>query len=158
MADRGQSTVPKRERERRLEAARALCRQKGVVLTATRALVLRAAVGLGTHPTADEVFAAARRGDPGIGRASVYRALEFLAAAGVIGRASHTGVAVRYDVVPARHHHLVCLRCDAIIDFDDEGLDRLPVPDLSGLGFTVTDVQVQLRGLCRACRKKEEKR
>jgi Fe2+ or Zn2+ uptake regulation protein len=150
--------VPKRERARRLETAHALCRQKGVVLTAPRSLVLEAAIGLGTHPTADEVHAAAHREDPRIGRATVYRALEAFVAAGVFTKASHTGVAVRYDSVPARHHHLVCLRCDRIIDLTDERLDAVPVPDTSSLGFSVSDVQVQFRGLCRDCLKKEEEK
>lgn len=158
MADPSQPHVPKRERARRLEAARALCRRKGVVLTAPRALVLEAAIGLGTHPTADEVHAAVHRKEPGIGRATVYRALEAFVAAGVFTKASHTGVAVRYDAIPARHHHLVCLRCDRIIDLFDGGLDGVAVPDVSGLGFSVTDIQVQLRGLCRACQTKEEEK
>jgi Fur family peroxide stress response transcriptional regulator len=73
-----------------------------------------------------------------------------------VGKASHPGRAVRYDSHTETHHHLVCVRCDAVIDFTDERLDALPVPDTSRLGFEVSGVQVQLRGICRECREREE--
>jgi Fe2+ or Zn2+ uptake regulation protein len=86
----------------------------------------------------------------------VYRALESLARVGVITKACHPGKTVRYDSRTETHHHLVCLRCDVVIDITDERLDALPVPDTSRLGFEVSDFRVQLRGICRRCRGQEE--
>jgi Fe2+ or Zn2+ uptake regulation protein len=96
------------------------------------------------------------RRDPGVSRATVYRALESLARMGVITKACHPGKAVRYDSRTETHHHLVCLHCDEVIDITDERLDALPVPDTSALGFQVSDFRVQLRGTCRRCRELEE--
>ena len=62
---------------------------------------------------------------------------------------------VRYDRVLTRHHHLVCDRCNAMIDFVDEALDELPLPNTSPLGFQVRDYRVQVRGICAACREEE---
>ncbi len=148
----GRPGDPGSDRALRRQAARAGGRETGLALTPVRALVLRTVEALGTHPTADEVHAAVLRRRKGIGRATVYRALEFLAAAGVLTKASHTGVGVRYDARTARHHHLVCLKCDRVIDFFDGRLDAVPVPDTAALGFSVSDIQVQLRGVCRDCR------
>ncbi len=44
------------------------------------------------------------------------------------------------------------------VDIADAGLDALSLPDTSGFGFEVKDFRVQLRGLCRSCRKKEDKK
>jgi len=96
------------------------------------------------------------RRDPGVARATVYRTLESLARIGVITKACHPGKAIRYDSLTETHHHLVCLRCDTVIDIADERLDALPVPDTSSFGFEITDFRVQLRGLCRRCRELEE--
>ena len=49
----------------------------------------------------------------------------------------------------------VCLGCDRVVDISDERLDSLEVPDTSPFGFEVSDVRVQLRGICRHCREEE---
>jgi Fe2+ or Zn2+ uptake regulation protein len=132
------------------------CASHGVELTRPRLVVLEALAALDTHPTADEVHAEARRRSPRLGRATVYRTLELLARHGVLSRASHHGPAVCYDARPERHHHLVCLGCERIVDLADPRLDRVPVPDVSALGFRVADVSVHVRGLCGPCRRKRK--
>jgi Fur family peroxide stress response transcriptional regulator len=141
---------------RRIEDSRRLCREHGLPLTAQRMAVLEAVLDLDNHPSADQVHEAVARLDPGVSRATVYRALESLARVGIITKACHPGKAIRYDSRSETHHHLVCLRCDGIIDITDERLDALPVPDTSGYGFEVSDFRVQLRGICRRCRELEE--
>lgn len=142
---------------RRLERMEAACRAQGLTLTPSRRVVLETLATLGTHPTADEVFATAAVREPGIGRATVYRALENFAQVGAVAKAAHMGTAVRYDSDASRHHHLVCTRCDAIIDFRDPGFDAIAPPDTSSWGFSVSEVQVQFRGTCQDCLNKEEK-
>jgi Fur family peroxide stress response transcriptional regulator len=134
-----------------------LCRERDLPLTELRRAILETVLSLDTHPTADEVLEAAARRHPGIGRATVYRALESFASVGILSKACHPGAAVRYDARRARHHHLICTRCERIVDVADEGFERLEMPDVSGLGFVVSDWQVQLRGICASCRKKENR-
>jgi Fe2+ or Zn2+ uptake regulation protein len=148
--------MDRQTRLRRFEDSRRLCRERGLPLTAQRESVLEAVLGLDNHPTADQVHEAVARKDPGVSRATVYRALESLVGVGAINKACHPGKAIRYDSRTETHHHLVCLRCDEVIDITDERLDALPVPDTSGYGFEVSDFRVQLRGICRRCRELEE--
>ena len=145
-----------RTKQSRIDEFRRLCQERGEPLTEQRLLVLEAVLDLDNHPTADQVHEAVARRDPRVSRATVYRALESLARIGVVARASHPGRAVRYDSRIEAHHHMICTRCDAVIDFTDERLDALPLPDTSRLGFEVSGVQVQLRGICRRCRELEE--
>jgi Fe2+ or Zn2+ uptake regulation protein len=76
---------------------------------------------------------------------------------GLVRKACHPGAAARYDGRRERHHRLVCLRCERVEDLCDPALDGVPVPDVSALGFHVTDVQVHLHGLCGRCSRKTTK-
>jgi len=146
-----------RAKEERLEELTRFCRAQGLTLTPQRRAILRAVLHADDHPTADRVHAALARRRFRVSRATVFRTLESFARLGVISKACHPGSAVRYDRRTDRHHHLVCLRCDRVIDISDARLDALPVPDTRRFGFVVSDFSVQLRGICKECRKQEDK-
>jgi Fe2+ or Zn2+ uptake regulation protein len=143
--------------DERIEARRPVLGERGLVLTPQRRAVLRAVLDLDEHPTADRVHAVLRRRRARVSRATVFRTLEALSRAGVIAKASHHGMASRYDGRIDPHHHLVCTHCDRVIDICDSRLDALPVPDTRRLGFVVSDFQVHLRGTCKQCREQEER-
>jgi Fur family peroxide stress response transcriptional regulator len=136
----------------RMRAFEATCRSQGIRLTYQRRVILEAVLDLDDHPTADRVFETVAVRTPGISRTTVYRTLETLVRIGVITKAHHPSSVARYDARLDTHHHLVCQRCDAVIDLADPRLDELPVPDTSRFGFEVLGVSVQLRGICRGCR------
>lgn len=143
-------------RQERLRVFEQTCRDRGLPVTVQRRTILEAVLDAQDHPSADRVNVEVARRTPGISRATVYRTLETLVRMGIITRACHPGRGVRYDNRLEIHHHLVCLRCDTMIDISDPRLDALPIPDTSAEGFEVSDHRVQLRGLCRSCRELEE--
>jgi Fur family peroxide stress response transcriptional regulator len=149
--------VKSAEKERRIREFRRLCAEHGERVTVQRSIILETVLDLDNHPSADQIFKAVEPRLPGIARTTVYRTLEHLAAMGVITKACHPGRVARYDPRLELHHHLVCLRCDEFIDFEDDGLNRLEIPDASDFGFEVNDYRVQLRGICKSCREKETK-
>lgn len=140
----------------RLATYARLCRERGLRNTVQKRAILEGLLDLDTHPTADEVHERVTREFPEISRTTVYRALEGFARLGLITKACHPGNATRYDTNIGLHHHLVCLHCDAIVDISDPALDALILPDTSDLDFEVRDFRVQLRGVCRRCRKKRK--
>jgi len=73
----------------------------------------------------------------------------------LITKTCHPGGVARYDGRIDIHHHLICQRCNIVIDIDDEKLNALEVPDTSAFDFEVSDFRVQLRGVCKKCRDKE---
>jgi len=148
--------VEVQDKKSRLEVFERLCREQGLPLTLQRRLVLESFLDLDDHPTADQIHAAVACRSPEVSRTTVYRTLETLDRMGVITKLCHPGRVVRYDRRTDLHHHLVCLRCDQVMDFADAGLDGLPVPDTSAQGFEVRDCRVQLRGICSRCRDTEE--
>jgi Fe2+ or Zn2+ uptake regulation protein len=143
------------EKTERIELFRRLCRDRGERFTVQRRMILEAVLDLDDHPAADQIYDAVRDLLPGIARPTVYRTLEHLARMGVITKACHPGRITRYDSRIDLHHHLVCLRCSQIVDFEDPGLDGLKLPDTSDNGFAVSDYRVQLRGVCRSCRDRD---
>jgi Fur family peroxide stress response transcriptional regulator len=142
----------------RLEEFKRFCRERGWSFTPQRRAILEAVLERDSHPRADDVYEVLARRRVRVSRATVFRTLESLAQHGLIAKASHPGSSVRYDGRTDRHHHLVCTRCERVIDLSDARLDALPLPDTQRFGFVVSDHQVQLRGTCRECRKQEGKR
>jgi Fur family peroxide stress response transcriptional regulator len=141
----------------RIELFMQLCREQGERCTVQRRVILEVILDLDNHPTADQVYDAVKNRLPGIAKPTVYRALEHLARMGVITKACHPGRVTRYDSRIDRHHHLVCLHCNQFVDFEDEALDSLEIPDTSGVGFEVSDFRVQLRGICSSCQEQARK-
>ena len=144
-------------KKRRMEEFRQRCRENGVPFTQQRRIILEAVLDMDTHPTADDVYSSPVVRRAAISRATVYRTLENLAQLGAITKACHAGGKIRYDRRTEIHHHLVCLRCDAVEDISDAKLDSISIPDTSAFEFDVKDFRVQLRGLCRRCRNTEDK-
>jgi len=136
------------------------CRAAGMRVTAQRRAIFEVLVGNGQHPTAEEVFRAARRKARGLSLATVYNTLETLHSLGELGRLRLPGggprdatkgtgtTADRFDSETRPHHHFRCERCDRVFDaFGD-----LPLPQLEGLeGCQVSRVELSLAGRCSAC-------
>ncbi len=142
------------ERLRKLEE---LCRERGIPLTTQRRTVLEVLLRRSDHPTADLIFEAVKARNSRISRRTVYRVLETLAELGLIRRVHHPGAAARFDAKTYRHHHLVCTRCNKVIDLENADLDSIALPKGKPHGFDVRDFSVQLMGICPQCRQKKTK-
>lgn len=134
-----------------LEEAEQICRRHGLPLTVQRRIILEALAPRTDHPTADQILVDVRARAPEISRTTVYRVLEALVRVEVARKVCHPGAAARYEIVRDRHHHLVCLACGRMTDFEDPRLDQLPLPDSKAYGFELTDYSIQFRGTCASC-------
>lgn len=140
----------------RVNEFRDLCRQEGIPFTAQRRTTYEVLLAHDDHPTADQVFDEVRAALPDVSRMTVYRVLDLLVSIGLAKKVCHPGTAVRFDPNLRRHHHLVCLRCNKLIDFQENSLNSLEVPRAAlRHGFGVNDYSVQFRGICAECRGKE---
>jgi Fur family transcriptional regulator, ferric uptake regulator len=91
---------------------------------------------------------------PGVGRATVYRALEQLETIGLVQRVELGGDAAGYERLDPKghhHHHIVCERCGRVVAFEDEELERAIVALAQRPDFTVSSHEVTLRGECASC-------
>lgn len=104
--------------------------------------------------SAQEIAEGVREGGAGIGIASVYRALEQLAAEGLVQRVELGEGGARYEaVVPGgeHHHHAICERCGRLTPFEDGRLERAIVGLTERLGHSLRAHDVLIRGECERC-------
>src|ERR1043165_5479925 len=94
-------------------------------LTRQRRAGLPGGAGSREHPTAGEIFAAARKRLPSISFATVYNSLKYLKEAGLIREINFGKGSSPYDRETARHDHAVCSRCGKLVDFDLEETAKL---------------------------------
>ena len=105
------------------------------------------------HPTAMEVFHAARKKMPGISFATVYNSLRYLKDAGLIREIASFGKsASRYDSETYRHDHAVCSECGKLVDFDLPETVELMRSAARASRFKAETVHLTLVGLCPKCR------
>lgn len=138
----------------RIEEFERVCRQRRLPVTTQRRAVFEEVLGRTDHPTADQVYDALKGRLHGLSRTTVYRTLETLVQLGVITKICHPGSAVRFDPKTRQHHHLVCLECEKVIDWEANPLDKVRWPDVRGLGFEIRDYHVHFRGVCADCRER----
>ena len=93
---------------------------------------------------------------PEVGRATVYRTLAQLVNAGLVCRVLLEGSGLHYQVAPQRHHHhLVCIRCDKVIDVESCEVSEFTETIALRHGFAPLTHRLEVYGLCADCQKRE---
>jgi Fur family transcriptional regulator, peroxide stress response regulator len=122
-------------------------------LTRQRDAVLQVIREREDHPTANEIFQAARLRLPTISYATVYNSLRFLKEAGLVHEIKFGDSASRYDREIGRHDHAICSRCGKLVDFDLPQAADLIAAAARKSKFKAESVHLTLRGVCPDCRK-----
>jgi Fur family transcriptional regulator, peroxide stress response regulator len=122
------------------------------VLTRQRKVVLDVVQSGDTHPTAAEIFEAARKAMPSISFATVYNSLRYLKQAGLVREVAFGSGASRYDRETERHDHAICSACGTLVDFDLPGTMELIRSAARASRFKAESVHLTLVGLCPDCR------
>jgi Fur family transcriptional regulator, peroxide stress response regulator len=125
------------------------------VLTRQRKVVLDVVRSGDSHPTAGEVFEAARQAMPGISFATVYNSLRYLKQAGLVREVAFGSGASRYDRETERHDHAICSACGTLVDFDLPGTVGLIRSAARASRFKAESVHLTLIGLCPRCRERD---
>ena len=106
------------------------------------------------HLSADDLFDLVRREDAGIGRATVYRTLQWMVEAGIARKVDFGEGRSRFE--PSyrhpRHFHLICTRCHTSSEFLSSDVESLMEEIASARRFSPTQTVVQIYGVCEACR------
>ena len=125
------------------------------VLTRQRKIVLDVIQAGDTHPTAGEVFEAARKLMPAISFATVYNSLRYLKQEGLVREVAFGSGASRYDRETDRHDHAICSACGTLVDFDLPGTVELIRAAARASRFKAESVHLTLVGLCERCREQK---
>ncbi len=136
-----------------LQRAERLCRTRGARLTALRRRVLELVWGshepIGAYALLDRMAQGATRPAP----ITVYRALDFLQAHGLIHRVESLNAYVGCEH-PGQGHgsqFLICRGCRVVAEIHDARLDRALERTATEGGFDLAEQRVELEGWCRHC-------
>jgi Fur family ferric uptake transcriptional regulator len=115
-----------------------------------------------SHLSAKEIYDALHRAYPGIGLSTIYRTLELLFQLGLIRKLSSGDGQSRYELktqdLEGHHHHLICLGCGRIIDYQDFAEEELQLIKKTEkvlakkYNFLIKDHKIEFFGLCEKCR------
>ena len=91
-------------------------------------------------------------------RSTIYRSLEALEQSGLI-KSSMIKWVRRYelgDKLAPHHHHLTCIKCQNVIDFDSSKLEKRLDLIASDYGYELMSHVVELRGICNDCKEQTD--
>ncbi len=107
------------------------------------------------HMSSEDIYTVLRAKYPDIGQATVYRALLLLEKMHLIRKTDLQDGCTRYELCDNKghaHHHLICSRCGAVIDMEDDLLEELENQIYVKKHFTVENHSVKFFGCCEKCR------
>jgi Fur family ferric uptake transcriptional regulator len=106
------------------------------------------------HISADDLFERVHREAAGIGRATVYRTLQWMLDAGIARKVDFGEGRSRFE--PSyrhpRHFHLICTTCHSSSEFLSSDVESLMEEIAAARNFSATQSVVQIYGTCEACR------
>ncbi|MDS1030813.1 transcriptional repressor [Bacillota bacterium LX-D] len=128
---------------------------KDYKVTPQRQVILKAFLeNAQQHLSAEEVYKIVKGSHPEIGLATVYRTLDLFADLDVLQKIQFGDGKSRYefnDQEVHHHHHLICLRCGYVEEFEDDLLETLEAAINRKKNFEIVDHQLKFYGFCRKC-------
>lgn len=130
-------------------------KKSGVKPSLQRIAILDYLLSHATHPAVDEIYETLVKDIPTLSRTTVYNTLHLFAENGLATQMALDEQRVRFDGNVSPHAHFHCRCCQKIFD--------LPLPpempmagEALSEGLKVEQVEVNYRGLCAECQKKQE--
>ena len=141
---------------RGLDRFRSVLRARELKLSKVRDAVARCALQRSGHFCVEDLVRALQ--DEGIQEAhlaTVYRAMPLLVDAGLVQATAAPGDSQQYEVVFEReqHHHLMCLECGRMLEFQSPALEALQREIAARYGFQLDGRASELHGRCKDCRR-----
>ena len=129
----------------------------GCRLTPQRLAMLRILSKSAGHPSAEQIYAQIRADYPTTSRATIYKTLTLLKNMGEVFELTFASEGSRYDGnKPYPHPHVICTRCNQILDPELEGVAGIAQEIARQTGYQITHQQVNFFGLCPRCQKERQ--
>jgi Fur family transcriptional regulator, ferric uptake regulator len=132
------------------EPWRAYLRKKRLKTTQQREAIVDAFLRSSGHVALDELLISARKRNPGVGLATVYRTVKLLEEAGLAHSRQFGSGQTLYEVAGQRahHDHLICQQCHHIVEFESDEIEVLQERVAKRLGFNILHHRHEIFGLC----------
>jgi Fur family ferric uptake transcriptional regulator len=128
-----------------------------VRMTSQRRLLVGIIQSSPRHLDAATLLELARKQDPDIDRATVYRTLALLKDRGLIDELDLMHIEGEkhfYEAKTNRDHcHMACFRCGAIMEYASSSFEKLKKEMIRESGFQIRVVRLEAGGICKRCQK-----
>ena len=104
------------------------------------------------HLTAEDVYKELLANGDDIGLATVYRVLTQFATAGLVCRRHFESGQSVFELNSGEHHdHLVCVKCNRVVEFVDPLIEERQDAIAKRHGFHIEDHSLVIYGICADC-------
>ncbi len=123
--------------------------------TAQRKVMLDQIFQMNEHFSAENLFENMAGNDMNISRTTVYRSLPVFEESGIINQVMQDNKTTYYELAYKRKHHdhLICERCNEVIEFSNNEVEKIQKRIYKKYNFLPTEHQMILKGICSKCRK-----
>jgi len=138
--------------EARFQALLTHFRESGHRMTPQRMAVLQLLASCNDHPTAIQIYERLHGQYPTMSLATVYKTLSLMKELGEVLELGFGADDNRYDGnEPYPHPHLICVRCQKIVDPDVPEFRALAKAVAESSGFQITRHRLDFFGICPEC-------
>jgi Fur family peroxide stress response transcriptional regulator len=134
-----------------MSAFREACVERGLAVTHQRLVIYRALLESHEHPSPEMLYEEVRKQMPSISLGTIYKNLKTFSDSGLIREVSLHHDTLRVDAHTEPHHHLVCVRCKAVMDIEEDSLDPVRLRKKLPQGFRLQRISIEVHGLCAKC-------
>jgi Fur family ferric uptake transcriptional regulator len=126
--------------------------------TPERKTILEVFLSCEEHLSLDDLYLKVKKVNALINHSTTYRTMKVLTDLGLARAWKGLDKKTYYEhnYKHAHHDHMVCERCQAIIEFNDAGLEKLQEKIAGRHGFVTTNHQLTIYGLCAMCAKEKK--
>jgi Fur family ferric uptake transcriptional regulator len=127
---------------------RAYLRRRRLKTTQQREAIVDAFLKSHGHVNLEDLLSSARKKNPSVGLATVYRTVKLLEDAGLASSRQFGSGQTLYEVAGHHHDHIICQQCQHIIEFESDEIEQLQTDIATRHGFRILQHRHELFGLC----------
>jgi Fur family ferric uptake transcriptional regulator len=130
---------------------------KGLKYTTERKRILEAVLSMPSHFEVDELHMKMRgQYNNKVSKATIYRTLPLMVEAGILREVLFVDKHAHYEhTYRHKHHeHLICIKCEKIIEFVNPQLENLLISVADTHQFEIQEHKLEMTGICKDCRAK----
>ncbi|CAH2213140.1 Fur family transcriptional regulator [Tepidibacter aestuarii] len=140
-----------------IETVKLKLKEEGYKLTPQRRSIVDIMIkNEGKHLNSEEIYDLVKIACPEIGLATVYRTLQLLDDIGAVSKLNLDDGCCRYEInlndETHNHHHLICKKCNKIMEVEEDLLETLEEQIEKNYGFKIFDHDVKFFGMCNSCK------
>jgi len=127
-------------------------KKAGYKLTPARLAVLQVLENNHDHLCHNQILEEGQKIYPKLSRATVYRTMDTLVELQLMRPLYLNDPTQRFVSAAGGHHHLICTKCGATIEFDSCTVDVLAQKLETQFGFEIHNHLLEFQGTCAGCR------